>query len=124
MNSNLVLGIRKFLLDIPSESFITNFDLVIEKTNRKLEDYETLFEVDLADYDVIKMVPCNYNKTSSDFHLNRLKYILQECPPVYNKANCKIYFINIFNSLFFLLINSLKIKFKKYEILFIYILIF
>jgi hypothetical protein len=92
MNSNLVLGIRKFLLDIPSESFITNFDLVIEKTNRKLEDYETLFEVDLADYDVIKMVPCNYNKTSSDFHLNRLKYILQECPPIYNKANCKIFF--------------------------------
>ena len=77
MNSNLVLGIRKFLLDIPSESFITNFDLVIEKTNRKLEDYETLFEVDLVDYDVIKMVPCNYNKTSSDFHLNRLKYILE-----------------------------------------------
>ena len=76
---------------LPNESFITNFDLVIESSNRKLEDYETLFEVDLADYDVIKMVPCNYNKTDSDFHLNRLKYILHECPPAYNKANCKIF---------------------------------
>ena len=98
MNSNLVLGIRKFLLDIPNESFITNFDIVIEKTNRKLEDYETLFEVGLADYDVVKMVPCNYNKTSSDFHLNRLKYILHDCPPVYNKANCNIFlFFNTFS---------------------------
>ena len=94
MNSNLVLGIRKFLLDIPNESFFTNFDLVIEKTDVKLEDYETLFEIGLEDYDVIKMVPCNYNKTSSDFHLNRLKYILQDCPPVYNKANRNFYLKN------------------------------
>lgn len=92
MNSNLVLGIRKFLLDIPNECFITNFDLVIEKSDRKLEDYETLFEVGLADYDVIKMVPCNYNKTTSDFHLNRLNYVLNDCPPVYNKANCNLTF--------------------------------
>lgn len=95
MNSNLVLGIRKFLLELPSESFITNYDLVIEKANRKLEDYETLFEVGLTDYDVIKMVPCNYTKTSSDFHLNRLTYILQDSPPFHNKTNC-IYFIQFF----------------------------
>ncbi len=96
MNSNLVLGIRKFLLDLPSESFISNYDLVIEKNSRKLEDYETLFEVGLEEYDVIKMVPCNYTKTSSDFHLNRLTYILQECPPFLNKANRNLIFV-VFN---------------------------
>jgi hypothetical protein len=104
MNSNLVLGIRKFLLDLPSECFISNYDLVIEKNNRKLEDYETLFEVELEEYDVIKMVPCNYSKTSSDFHLNRLTYILQECPPFLNKAN---------RNYVFLLSNFLRFVFSK-----------
>lgn len=100
MNSNLVYGIRKFLLDIPSESFITNYDLVVEKNNRILEDYETLFEVGLSEYDVVKMVPCTYTKTASDFHMNRLNYILQECPPFHNKMNCKFIFFYLFIFLF------------------------
>ena len=90
MNSNLVLGSWRFLLDLPSER--TNYDLVIKKNDRKLENYETLFEVELEEYNVIKMVPFNYTKTSSDFYLNRLTYILQAYPSFLNKANRKIFF--------------------------------
>jgi hypothetical protein len=81
MNSNLVHGIRTFLLDIPTMSYITNYDLVVEKTGKKLEDYESIYEVGLSEYDVIKIIPSLYNMPSVDHHLNRLEYILHQNAP-------------------------------------------
>jgi len=69
-------------------------------SNKKEQTAELKDQVlleELEEYDIIKMVPCNYTKTSSDFHLNRLNYILQECPPFLNKANRKnIYYVFLF----------------------------
>lgn len=86
MTSNLVFGIRKFLLEIPTVCFITNYDLVIEKSAKKLEDFESIFEVGLEEYDVIKMVPTLYTVTSAEFHLKRLDFILYQYPPFLNKS--------------------------------------
>lgn len=66
--------------------FVTNYDLVIEKNGRKLEDYESIYEIGLEEYDVIQMSPTLYTDTSTDFHLQRLNYILYEHPAFLNKA--------------------------------------
>jgi len=58
---------------------------VVEKTGKKLEDYESVYEVGLNEYDVIKIVPTLYNMTSVEYHLRRLNYILYEHPPFLNK---------------------------------------
>ncbi len=93
VSSNLVYGIRKFLINIPTVCFITNYDLVVEKNKRKLEDYESIFEVGLEDYDVIVMTPCLYTSNSSEFHLKRLDYILYDYPPFINKTSGRLYLI-------------------------------
>ena len=82
----MVYGIRTFLLDIPTVCYVTNYDLVVESSGRKLEDFESVYEVGLNEYEVIKMVPSLYSSTSADFHLSRLNYILYDHPPFLNKS--------------------------------------
>lgn len=72
-------------MDIPTVCYLTNYELVVEKTGKKLEDYESVYEVGLNEYDVIKIVPTLYNMTSVEYHLRRLNYILYEHPPFLNK---------------------------------------
>jgi hypothetical protein len=74
-------------LDIPTVCYLTNYDLVVEKTGKKLEDYESVYEVGLNEYDVIKIVPTLYTLTSVEYHLRRLNYILYEHPPFLNKGS-------------------------------------
>lgn len=73
------------MLEIPTVCYVTNYDLVVEKTGKKLEDFESVYESGLSEYDVIKMVPTLYTSISAEFHLSRINYILNEHPPFYNK---------------------------------------
>jgi hypothetical protein len=62
---------------------------VIEKTGRKIEDFESIYELGIEEYDIVKMVPTLYNETSIDFHVQKLNYILTEKAPFLNKASGK-----------------------------------
>ncbi len=78
------------MLDIPTVCYITNYDLVVESSGRKLEDFESVYEVGINEYEVIKMVPTLYTTTSADFHLSRLNYILNEHLPFMNKSTNQV----------------------------------
>lgn len=75
------------MLDIPTVCYFTNYDLVVEKSGKKLEDYESIYEAGLGEYDVIKIVPTLYTSTSVDFHLRRVNFILYDHPPFLNKSS-------------------------------------
>jgi hypothetical protein len=72
-------------LTIPSLSYITNYDLVIEKTNTVCDDSDPIANHQLADFDIIKMVPTMYSKSSAKNHVEILKYIMYDNPPFINK---------------------------------------
>ncbi len=77
--------IRKFCLSIPSLSYITNYDLILEKTNAVCDDSDPIANYQLNDFDIIKMVPCLYTKSSLKKHVEVMKYIMYENPPFINK---------------------------------------
>lgn len=85
INNNWIQGIREYLLSVPITCFLTNYDLVLEKTNKKLDDNESIFEVGLNDYDIIEIKPCLYNKNKLLTHIKRLQYLLNENCPCFNK---------------------------------------
>ena len=85
INNNWVKGIREFLLNVPITCFLTNYELIVEKTNRRLEDNISIFDIGLADFDVISIQPCLYTKNQLIAHIERLKYILNENFPCFNK---------------------------------------
>jgi hypothetical protein len=72
-------------LTIPSLSYITNYDLVIEKTGTVCDDSDPIANHQLADFDIIKMVPTMYSKSSAKNHVEILKYIMNDNPPFINK---------------------------------------
>ena len=85
INNNWIQGIREYLLSVPITCFLTNYDLVIEKTLKKLDDNESIFEVGLNDYDIIEIKPCLYNKNKLLSHIKRLQYLLNDNCPCFNK---------------------------------------
>lgn len=85
INNNWVKGIREFLLNVPITCFLTNYELIVEKTNRRLEDNISIFDIGLADFDIISIQPCLYTKNQLIAHIERLKYILNENFPCFNK---------------------------------------
>jgi len=72
-------------LSIPSLCFITNYNLVIDKTNIVCEDNDIISNHQLDDFDIINMVPSLYTKASVKFHVETLRYVLVENPPFINK---------------------------------------
>ena len=87
INNNWIQGIREYLLSVPITCFLTNYDLVIEKTLKKLDDNESIFEVGLNDYDIIEIKPCLYNKNKLLSHIKRLQYLLNDnCPCFYKNG--------------------------------------
>ena len=84
ISNNWVRGIREFLMDVPLTAYLTNYSLVLEKNGKILEDNESLFDIGINDYDVIMIKPCLYTKTKTEFHIARLKYLLNEYYPCFN----------------------------------------
>jgi len=82
---NTFADIRKLCLTIPSLSYITNYDLVIENTNTVCDDSDPIANHQLQDFDIIKMVPTMYSRSSAKNHVEVLKYILNDNPPFINK---------------------------------------
>lgn len=66
-------------------SYITNYSFVVEKDNTVCDDADAIASYQLNDFDVIKMVPCLYSKSTAKIHVEVLKYILYENPPFVNK---------------------------------------
>ena len=78
ISSSLVVELRSFLENVPLTCFFLNYDLIVEKTGKKLNDEDNLFALDLEEFDIINMLPCLFNKRTVKEHFTKIKYILSE----------------------------------------------
>lgn len=102
IHSCMVNDLIYFLSKIPIECFFQNYKLEIEKNGKKLFNEDNLFNLDLSDYDIIRMVPCLYDSSSAKDHYNIIKYILNDHP---NFCGSEIFQLN---NIIFKDINKLK----------------
>ena len=110
VHSCMVIDLVHFLSKIPIECFFQNFKLEIEKNGKRIYNEDNLFNLDLQDYDIIRMVPCLYDFNSAKDHFDIIKYVLNEHP---NFCGSEMFQLN---NIIFKDINKLKeVSEKFYE---------
>jgi len=79
-HSSMVNDLISFISKLPMECFFQNYKLEIEKTGKRIFPEDNLFELDIKDFDIIKMIPTLYDYSSSRTHFETVKYMLNEHP--------------------------------------------
>jgi hypothetical protein len=80
VHSSMVNDLISFISKLPMECFFQNYKLEIEKTGKTILPEDNLYELDIKEFDVIKMVPTLYDYSSSKAHFDTVKYMLNEHP--------------------------------------------